>query len=184
MGWTHIQTQTASNDSEIDFDDPGFTADYHEYLFIVTNYQPVTDSKHLAFQVDVGTGTTYGQTFTSSQFTAGHGTNDAWSLLENHGGQSGDAGFQQLSYGGEALSNYPEMGVSGYLRFFDPSNGVHIKHFESVFNTHYKSGATEYIIDYRVAGYVDTTTAITRIRFEPKDSGNLGVGKFAMYGLS
>ena len=182
MGWTHIQSQTASNDTEIDF--TNITTDYHEYLFLVTNYQPITDSKHLAFQVEVGTGTSVGQTMTSSQFTAGHATNDAWNLLENHGGQSGDAGFQQLSYSGEATSNYTNMGVSGYLRFFDPSNGAHVKHFESVFSTHYKSGATEYAIDYRVAGYVDTVTALTKVRFEPKDSGNLSVGKFTLYGLS
>jgi hypothetical protein len=184
MGWTHIQTQTASNSSSIDFTSPGFTTDYHEYLFLVTNYQPITDSKDLRFQVDVGTATTYGQTFSSTQITAGHGTNDAWSLLEVHTGQSLDAGYQKISYGGEAISNYPEMGVSGYLRFFDPSNGVHSKMFESIFNTHYKSGSTEYIIDYRVTGKIDTTTALTRIRFEPRDEGNLGTGKFAMYGLS
>lgn len=183
MGWTHIQTQTASNSSSIDFTSPGFTTDYHEYLFLVTNYQPITDGKYLAFQVDVGTATTYGQTFSSTQLTAGHATNDAWNLLEVHTGQSLDAGYQRLSYSGESSSE-SEMGVSGYLRFFDPSNGVHSKMFESVFNTHYKSGATEYAIDYRVTGKIDTTTALTRVRFEPLDEGNLGVGKFAMYGLS
>ena len=181
MGWTHIQTQTASNSSSIDFTSPGFTTDYHEYLFLVTNYQPITDSKDLRFQVDVGTATTYGQTFSSTQITAGHGTNDAWSLLEVHTGQSLDAGYQKLSYTG--YNTHAEQGVSGYLRIFDPSNTAHIKMFESVFNVHY-GAATFYSIDYRVAGMINTTTAIDKIRFEPNDTGNLGVGKFAMYGLS
>ena len=194
MAYTLIQRQVASNVSSVDF--TNITTDYNEYLLTYTHYKPVTDEKHLEFQGEVGAGTTYGQDITSNNFTAGQNLADTWYLLENGGNSYGlgadvgghtDPDFQRISYGGEANTTYPHMALSGYLRLYDPSNGSHVKHFESVSNSTYTgNGATNqtYCIHWAAHGTFDTTTAITRVRFQPRDaSGNIFTGIFTLYGV-
>jgi hypothetical protein len=46
-----------------------------------------------------------------------------------------------------------------------------------------EAGATNQTVQRFVAGYVNTTTAITRIRFK-MDSGNIDAGTIKMYGVT
>ena len=76
-----------------------------------------------------------------------------------------------------------EMSSSGTLTLYAPSDGTYIKHFQSRFNTQYKSGSSVYMIDQQVGGYFHTTTALTRVRFAAL-SGSILTGTFALYGVS
>ena len=48
MGYTLVQTQTASNSTQIDF---AIDGTYDEIMFVVTHYRPVTDEHELEWQV-------------------------------------------------------------------------------------------------------------------------------------
>ena len=183
MAYTLIQRQVASNSTSIDF--TNITTDYDEYLITMTNLQPVTDGKEVYFQVDTGSNTSYNQTITSNNYTAGQNLGDVWQLLEQQNGQQSGTAFQKLAYGAEAQSYRAWMGHSGFLRLYDPSDGTFMKHYQSIMNAQYTGNGTlaqTYCIHWASQGYFHTTTALTRIRFHA-ETGNLYTGIFSMYGL-
>jgi len=187
MALVYLSSQTASSDSSIDFTS-GIDSTYNEYLFTIVNYKPVTDEKRLCFQVDTGTNTNYNQNITSSAYYAGLNQDASWTLLEYSAHQdqaNSDQALQSLSYAGESNSN-SSMTSSGQFRLFAPSNGTYVKHFTSEFNCRYTNNGTDaqtYSINSRVGGYINTTTAITRVRFAAI-SGNIYTGKFTLYGVT
>ena len=67
-----------------------------------------------------------------------------------------------------------------YLQLFDPSSTTFVKHFISVMSTDWGGvvGATN---DFG-AGYCNTTSAITGIKFV-MSSGNIDSGTIKMYGV-
>ena len=185
MGLTFISTQTASSSSSIDFTS-GIDGTYNEYLFTITNYKPVTDEKALCFQVDTGTNTNYNQQITSTAFSGGHNQNGSFALLEYNTGhdQGNGTSLQYFSYSGESNS-YPDMTASGELTLYAPSSSTYVKHFMGRANTKYTGNNTDaqtYSIDLHTAGYVNTTTALTRVRFAAF-SGNIYTGTFTLYGV-
>ena len=183
MGYTFLSSQTASTSSSIDFTS-GIDGTYNEYLFTIVNYKPVTDEQRLCFQVDTGTATTYGQTITSTTFSSGQSQSGSWSSLsyEAANDQAQGTALQRISYSGESNTN-ADMTVSGQLTLYDPSSSTFVKHFTATTNVKYISGATTYSIALHTAGYVNTTTALTRVRFAAL-SGNIYTGIFTLYGVS
>jgi hypothetical protein len=65
------------------------------------------------------------------------------------------------------------------LHIFNPSSTTFVKHFISNFQSiaHSDTSNNEYH-----AGYFNTTTAITRVRFK-FSSGNIDSGTFKLYGI-
>ena len=195
MGLTFIKSQTASNVCEIDFihgtSDVVFDSTYNEYLFTIVNYKPVTDGSQLGFQTDTGTNTSYNQPMTTTAFRPGHIHSGGWSDLaytvdyDLAQDGSGTSGRQVLSQSGESATQ-AEMSASGELRLFDPSNGTYVKHFYSRVNNQYTNNDTDaqtYCVELYTAGYVNTATALTRVRFDTT-SGNILAGTFTLYGVS
>jgi hypothetical protein len=185
MGLTFISSQTASTSSSIDFTS-GIDGTYNEYLFTMVNFKPVTDEKRLCFQVDTGTATTYGQTITSLAFSAAQNLAGSWSLLEYNASddQAQGTALQHISYSGESNS-FPDMSVSGQLTLYDPSSSTFVKHFMSRSNVKYTGNGADnqtYSIELYTAGYINTTTALTRVRFAAQ-SGNIYTGTFTLYGV-
>ena len=186
MGYTFLSSQTADDDCEIDFTS-GIDGTYNEYLFTIVNFKPVTDEKSLCFQVDTGTATTYGQTITSTAFSAGHSQSGGWSALgyEAARDQAQGTALQIISYSGES-NTYADMTVSGELKLYAPNDGTYVKHFVGNTNVKYTNDNTDaqtYCINLYTAGYVNTTTALTRVRFA-SESGNIFTGTFTLYGVS
>jgi hypothetical protein len=173
-----ISRSTASSSSTIDFTS-GIDSTYKEYIFIFNNIHAATAGTDFGFQGDTGTNTNYNQTITSSFFRAAHNEADSTAVV------SYDTGFDQA----QGTSIQPiatnmgddnDMSGSGVLHLFDPSNTTFVKHFiansnvyqESVFNNN------QYI-----AGYFNTTSAITRIQFKMA-SGNIDSGTIDLYGVN
>ena len=183
MGLTFLSSQTADDDSSIDFTS-GIDGTYNEYLFTIVNFKPETDEQRLCFQVDTGTATTYGQNITSTTFSAGLSQSGSWADLAYEGShdQAQGTALQRLSYAGESNTN-ADMTVSGQLTLYDPSSSTYVKHFTAITNVKYISGATTYSFAFYTAGYVNTTTALTRVRFASQ-SDNIFTGTFALYGVS
>ena len=66
------------------------------------------------------------------------------------------------------------------MHLFDPSNTTFVKHFTIDAQT---ADADDYSVNAFVAGYFNTTAAITAIQFK-MDSGNIDSGVIKMYGVS
>ena len=171
-----ISTQTASSSSTISFTS-GIDSTYDEYVFKFYDIHPATNDTKLQFQVDTGTNTNYNQTITSSSFFSYHREDDASGISYATGGdQAQGTALQNIS---DSIGNANDEAVSGWLRLFEPSSGTFVKHFMacSIANMH-SEGAYQ---TFR-AGYINTTTAITRVQFK-FSSGEIQGGTIQMFGV-
>ena len=172
-----ISEQTASSSSTIDFTS-GIDSTYKEYIFKFIDIHHSNDGADFQFQVDTGTNTSYNQTITSMGFLAYHEEADNGNALSAHGGSAilhQETVFQDI---GRSLGNDDDHCLSGELHLFDPSSTTFVKHFMGVINE-IGTGTNQRFI----SGYINTTTAITRIRFK-EDAGTIDSGTIKMYGVS
>jgi hypothetical protein len=177
-----ISKQTASSSATISFTS-GIDSTYKEYLFTFNNIHPATDNTNFSFQVDTGTNTSYNITCTSTWFMASHGEGDAGGGLGYEGSQDQAQGtaFQNII---ADHGNANDKACSGYLQLFNPSSSVFIKHFMAVGSglTHETGHVTNHYNPF-VAGYFNTTTALTRVQFK-FSTGNIDAGDICLYGIN
>ena len=180
---TLIKTLTASSSATLSFvngsSDVVLDNTYPVYMFKFINIHPATNDQSFAFQVDTGTNTSYNQTITSSFFNAQHDESDSntYFMYRTTGDQAQGTSFQRLT---EGTGNDNDQSCSGTLHLFDPSNTTFVKHF--IANTH-NAHQGDYAMNNFIAGYVNTTTALTRVRFK-FESGNIDSGTIKMYGVT
>ena len=165
------------SDATADFTS-GIDSTYDEYLFIFNNIHPETDNQIFQFQVDTGTNTDYNQTVTSTSFRAyqdeaGSETSLGYVAAQDQG-QGTD--FEFLAGG---IGNGNDECGSGTLHLFDPSSSTFVKHFLAKTQCTEASNYTEHRFQ---AGYFNTTTAITRVRFKFA-SGEIQGGTIGMFGV-
>ena len=174
-----ISEQTASSSSTIDFTSD-IDSTYKEYIFKFIDLHPQTDQAQFSFQVDTGTNTNYNQTITSTFYRAYHLEDGSQSGLGYVTGddQAQGTGFQVLSHSG-TVGNANDENLTGYLHLFNPSSSTFVKHFVSRTSANHEGN---YEIDSFCAGYVNTTTALTRVQFK-MSSGNIDAGTIKMYGV-
>jgi len=173
-----LETQTASSSSTISFTS-NIDSTYKEYIFKFYNIHPATNSTMFAFQVDTGTNTNYNQTITSTHFSVGHNEGDSDTIFTYQTGmdQAQGTSFQKL---GNNLGNGNDECLAGTLHLFDPSSTTFVKHFIARLAEYHNE---DYAFDDYTAGYINTTTAITRVQFK-FDSGNIDSGVIKLYGVS
>ena len=174
---TLISTQTASNSATVSFTS-GIDSTYKEYVFKFINIHPATNSTMFGFQVDTGTNTNYNQTIQSSLFNAAHAEADTETIFGYQAtmDQGNGTSFQKLA---NNTGNENDECISGTLTIFDPSNSTFVKHFIARMNEVHNEN---YSFDSYTAGYVNTTTAITRAQFK-FESGNIDSGTIKLYGV-
>ena len=175
---TLLSTQTASSSASISFTS-GIDSTYDSYVFKFINIHPATDSADFSFQADTGTNTNYNQTMTTTTFRAFHNESDTNTSLAYIAGedQAQGTGFQKIA---NDLGNDNDQSTSGMLQIFKPSSDTFVKHFISRFAVYKDS---DFIRDEYCAGYINTTTALTRVQFK-MSSGNIDDGIIKMYGVS
>jgi len=173
-----ISTQTASSSSTISFTS-GIDDTYDEYVFKFYDIHPATDDAKLTFQFDTGTNTNYNQTITSTYFNVAHKEDDSSTAFSYTTSQDQAQGTS-FQNSGLAPGNANDECGSGTLHLFSPADTTFVKHFisnvQSVFGNE-QSG------NVYVAGYVNTTTAITRVQFK-MSSGNIDSGIIKLFGVS
>ena len=172
-----ISEQTASSSATISFTS-GIDSTYKEYIFKYIDIHPSGDGTKFQFQVDTGTNTNYNQTITSTSFYAYHAEDDSGTSLTYDGtyDQAQGTGFQDLIF---YQGNGNDESCVGILQLFDPSNSTFVKHFIS---RGVRYSANDQASDEYAAGYVNTTTALTRVRFK-FNSGTIDAGTIKMYGV-
>ena len=177
-----IKSQTASSSATIDFlngtSDVVFDGTYPIYKFSFINMHPATDNVKWTFQVDTGTNPRYNQTITSTDFISQHSENDSATEAGYASANDQEQGtsFQPI---GQLVGNGNDECVSGSMLIFAPSNTTFVKHFAANTNVYRQD---DYTREHFTGGYVNTTTALTRVRFK-FDSGNIDAGTIKLYGL-
>ena len=181
---THIKTLTASSSATLDFVNGAsnvvFDGTYKEYVFKFINIHLATNGQNFTFQADTGTNTNYNQAITSTSFTAYHGENGNSGTLSYSasGDQAQGTAFQLLNSTSEIGSD-ADQSLSGSLTIYDPSNTTFVKNFMATTNW---NELNDFTGNTFTAGYINTTTALTRVRFKIS-SGNIDSGVIKMYGV-
>ena len=178
-----IKTVTASSDSIVSFihgtSDVVFDSTYPIYLIKFINAHPETDDQNLQFRFTTD-GTNFNVTKTTSAFYAYHNEGDSATALGyasayDVANGTGDFQFQQ------SAENENDHGINGEMYFFNPSSTTYIKNFLSTHSGNISSSTT-YAFNTFHAGYANTTSAITGVRFL-FSSGNIDAGTFKLYGI-
>ena len=175
---TLLSTQTASSSATLDFTD-NIDSTYDEYVFKFYDIHPETDNVNFSFQADTGTNTNYNQTITSTYFNAYHYEDDSQTSLgyETDKDLAQSTSFQML---GRRVGNDNDQQISGTLKIFNPSSSTFVKHFIATMNeAHYSDIA----FNNYIAGYFNTTTALTRFQFK-MSSGDIDAGDICLYGIN
>ena len=170
-----ISSQTASASASIEFT----LGSYKEYQFHFINTHPSVDDTFLQINFSTDNGSNYNVTKTSTFFFAYH---------------SEDANFQSFSYwtDGDLAQSTSDQRISGsvgagndesangIVTLFNPSSTTYVKHFITNGNTY--RDAIQWSYNNYTAGYANTTSALTNIRFK-MSSGNIDEGTILMYGI-
>ena len=178
---TLIKEQTASSSSTNSFvhgsSDVVLDSTYPIYLFKFINIHPATDQKKFMFQGTTN-GSDFNTTMTTTWFQAYHDEADSNTALTYVVGEDQAQGtsFQSLS---EDTGNDNDQNYCGELWLYNPSSTTFVKHFMARGNDAYFSN---YINNIFVAGYFNTTSAITGLQFK-MESGNVDSGTFKLYGI-
>ena len=181
-----IKKLTASSSGTLSFvngtSDVVFDSTYKEYLFTFKNIHPGTDEAHFQFQADTGSNTNYNQTITSTNFRAYHneGGSAAGLSYVASGDQAQGTAFQNLTE--DDVDGDDDVGLVGTLRIFNPSSTTFVKHFLVETVTIKNSSGGPYNVHAFVAGYFNTTTALTTVQFK-FNTGNIDAGDICLYGI-
>ena len=177
-GLNLISTQTASSSSTIDFTS-GIDSTYKEYIFKFYDLHPSANA-YTRFQGTTD-GTNFNTTITSTTFAAYHDEGDSFALLEYrpNADQAQGTALQPLNYA-DSVGTDNDMCFVGTLHLFDPSNTTFVKHFISTCNS---ASQNPMPTNTFIAGYFNTTSAITGIRFQ-QNTGTIDIGTIKLYGVT
>ena len=172
-----LATETASSSATISFTS-NIDDTYKEYQFHFIDIHSANDGVDFTFQADTGTNTSYNQTMTTTLFQAAHDEADSSAAIGYQASiaQAQGAAVQRLG----KIGNDNDQCCVGTLYLYDPSSSTFVKNFLSnVQNYHNENYSTQEF----VAGYFNTTPALTRVQFK-MSSGNIDAGVIKMYGVS
>src|SRR5210317_154003 len=171
-----LSEQTASGSASISFTS-GIDSIYPIYKFVYINLHPATDNVRLGINFTTD-GTNFNVTKTTTFFNSAHFESDAGTELQYQTSQDLAQGTGTASFSA-AVGNGNDESVSGDLYLFSPSSTTFVKHFMSRNNGYESRNISQ---DHFTAGYCNTTSAITGVRFQAF-SGNLDSGTIKLYGI-
>ena len=169
-----VSSATASSSASITF----ALADYKEYQFYFVNIHPASSSK-LSVNFSIDSGSNYNVTKTTTVVNVQHDEANSYAEMAYAGNDdlAQSTAFASITAGSTGTDNDSNLG--GYLKLFNPSSTTFVKHFIVAAN-HSAGAATNYSF---MAGYGNTTSALTNIRFQ-MSSGNIDSGTILMYGIN
>ena len=171
-----ISTQTASSSANISFTS-GIDSTYKEYIFKYIDCHPATDNVEFQFNMTTD-GTNFNVTKTSSYFNSYQAEdNSAQALGYNTTPDLAQSTNDQIL--AEDVGNDADQCVIGTLHLFEPSSTTFVKHYLSNSSQSHQNNFTQNVF---CAGYGNTTSAITGVRFK-FSSGNIDAGTIKMYGV-
>ena len=183
-----IKTLTASSSSTVSFvhgsSDVVLDSTYPIYVFKFINIHPsahdASATGGLNFNASIDTGSNYNVAKTSTAFTAYHAEDAAGAGVGYN--TTNDAAQQTtaIPLSGQIYTD-ADSSLSGEMFLFNPSSTTFVKHFISC-NTRMDYSVRPYTNQYKVAGYINTTSAVDAIQFSMW-SGNMDSGTIKLYGI-
>jgi hypothetical protein len=171
-----VSSATASSSASIEFT----LGSYKEYKFFFVNMHPQTDATRLQFNFSTDNGSNYNVIKTTTAFRSIHNESDTTTQLAYNTSldlaQSTD--FQNVFC--EAIGSDNDQSGVGYMQLFNPSSTTYVKQFINNTNVYQHN---DYSVQGFIAGYANTTSALTNIKFQ-MDSGNIDAGKILMFGIN
>ena len=151
---------------------------YKEYLFTFKNIHPATNAAEFQFNVSIDSGSNYNVAKTSTWFQAYHDeadTDAAVGYVASRDLAQG-TGVQILTHN---VGSDNDQCTDGFLRLFNPSSTVFVKHFIA---QGCEAEASDYMEANYCAGYANTTSAVDAIQFSTS-SGKIDAGDICLYGI-
>ena len=169
-----VSSATASSSASIEFS----LGSYKEYQFYFVDIHPSVNETSLMINFSIDNGSNYNVTKTTTRFYAYNGETSGFTLL----GYLTSVDLAQSTADQEFIrgigNDNDQIGV-GKLTLFNPSSTTFVKHFIGRSST---SQASDYAEDDYLAGYANTTSALTNIRFQ-MSSGNIDAGTIKMFAV-
>ena len=175
---TLIDSQDAGGGTSVTFSSLG---SYDVLLFDWINFDSTdggTDT--LSFQATTAS-YAYNVPITSTSFRGYHKEDDTSASVSYYsgGGQAEGTAYNWLG----AYTGYSaDSSTSGNFTIYGHSSVTYVKHFMSASSSE-GANATDAIFSHYVAGYMDTTEAITAIQFKALGGGTF-TGTISLYGLA
>jgi len=166
-----LSTGVASASASLAFTIP---ATYKQIVFGFYNIAPATDSTN--FQMEGSTGS-FGVTKTTTAFSAYHYESDSGAALGYEAGHDLAQSTSPQPLSG-SVGNGADECAAGELHLFNPSSTTYVKNFYSKLNLY---GSDNHSGNWFIAGYFNTTSAVSAVRFS-MSSGNFD-GTIKQYGL-
>ena len=165
MALTKISETVGSGVTSINFTSD-IDSTYKVYKFVFLEVNPAASSASVYFTFQGGAGS-YATTMTSTFWKSAH-------YLDGTTGEGGDmtlgqhqeSGYQKLFQGPGPGS---DESIAGELYLFNPSSTTFVKHFICNNSGIYGPYADRGVVQNGVAGYFNTTSAITSIGFKLDD---------------
>lgn len=171
-----LSTATASSSASIEFTS-GIDSTYDIYKFEFNSIHPATDNVNFTVNFSTDNGSNYNVTKTTTTFIAYHIENDTAAGLQYEDRDIAQGtGYQQIC---PAVGSDNDQHSTGYLYLFNPSSTTYVKHFISRTSSSHNG---DYAVDFYIAGYCNTTSAVNGIDFK-MSSGNIDAGTIKMYGI-
>ena len=171
-----VSSATASSSASIEFS----LGSYKEYQFYFVNIHGSSDGGSW-FNVNFSTdgGSNYNVTKTTTFFFAYQTESGTSPTLQYEASYdlAQSTAYQRL---GEPIGADNDQNLGGILKLYNPSSTTYVKHF--MYSGSQTSDA-DYMENCYVAGYANTTSALTNIRFQ-MTSGNIDAGKILMFGVN
>jgi hypothetical protein len=171
---TLVSSATASASTSIEFT----LGNFKEYQFYFVNIHPSVDDTNFQMNFSTDGGSNYNVTKTTTYFRAIHNETDVTTLLEYEAANdlAQSTGFKTLC---DDIGSDNDQNANGIFHLFNPSSTTFVKHFISRIAV---SQSANYSMDLNTAGYANTTSALTNIKFQ-MSSGNIDAGSIYMYGI-
>ncbi len=170
-----VEQHTASTSAALNFT-TCISSTYDEYVIEILSVIPTTNGVALQFQVSTNGGSSYDT-----------GTNYAWSGIRNTRtgiAQTGaDAGSSvDLGVGDVTTNSGSAGGLSGTMRFYQPSNGATSPRF--IAHIGYNNGGSPAQVQGSLTGVYSPTTAVTAFRLIEGSGSTIASGTARCYGLA
>ena len=175
-----IKKLTASSSGSLTFthgsSDVILDSTYKEYLFLYKDIHPSTDGPNFQVQFNAGGSAA---TKTSTSFYAYHNEGDTSTQLTYQASYdlAQSTGAQAIA---TDVTDQADSSAAGYVHLYNPSSTTFVKNFIAT-GTHMHDNIA--VLNDYVAGYCNTTSAITEVVFSFQ-SGNIDAGDICLYGIA
>ena len=181
-GLTHIKTLTATDDTATMVFTHGtssvvFDGTYDSYIFKIHNIHPEQDGWFMNVDFSIN-GSDFDLTKLSNAFRAQQTeSNSAQSLAYVTGADNANAAaVQPISFDSR---NDADHAMNGELQIWQPASTTFVKHYTSRFQA---TGSSNFSADYYANGFINTTTAITTVKFLMAGA-DFDSGQISLYGV-